>query len=300
MLRKKLVLLLLTVSPAIFAQDTTETEAVEVPAKEYIKKTFENGVIISNQTVEVPAKKQLDFMIQHRFGQIIEGKDLFGIYGAANIRLGLDYGITKRLSIGIGAAKNNQLYDLDWKYVVLRQEKNGGMPFTLAYYGNMTIRGGKNANFMNQDKEYTSVNRAWFFNQIMLARKFNDNFSLQLAGSYTHLNFVADSVMKHSFIGLHTVASYRINVTSSIQLEYDWNLTPDMVPDVDNNSKKVAYQKPNLSLGYEASTGQHQFQIFITTANGIDGVNVISNNRNDFTKSGNLLIGFNITRQFDF
>lgn len=297
MFGKKLALLLLTVSPAIFAQDSTQT--VDKPAKEYVKKTFENGVIINNQTIEVPAKGTLDFMIQHRFGQIKNGKDLFGIFGAANIRLGLDYGITKRLSIGIGAAKNNQLYDLDWKYAILRQEKNGGMPVTVSYYGNMTVKAGDNAGFINQKNEYTAANRAYFFNEVMIARKFK-HFSLQVAGSYTHLNFVKDSAMNHSFIGIHTIASYKINVTSSIQLEYDMNLNPDMVPDITDPSKKVAYQKPNLSLGYEASTGQHQFQIFVSTADGIDGLNVISNNTYDFTKKNNLLIGFNITRQFEF
>lgn len=298
MLRKKLALLLLTVSPAIFAQDSTQTETK--PAKEYVKKTFENGVIINNQTVEGPSKKGLDFMIQHRFGQIKNGKDLFGIFGAANIRLGLDYGITKRLSIGVGAAKNNQLYDLDLKYIILKQESNGGMPVTVTYYGNTTIKAGDNANFINQKNEYTTANRLFFFNELMIARKFNNKFSMQIAASYTHLNFVKDSAMNHSFIGLHALASYRINVMSSIQVEYDMNLNPDMVPDIAAPTTKVALQKPNLSLGYEVSTGQHQFQIFVTTADGIDGLNVISGNTNDFTKKNNLLIGFNITRLFDF
>jgi hypothetical protein len=297
MLRKKLALLLLTVSPAIFAQDSTRIE--NRPATEFVKKTFENGVVINNQTIEGPSKHCLDFMIQHRFGQIMNGKDLFGIFGPANIRLGLGYGITKRLSIGIGATKNNHLYDLEWKYAILKQANNGGMPVTVTYYGNATIAAGDNANFINQENKYTAANRTYFFHELMFARKFNTHFSLQLAGSYTYLNYVANKDMKHSYIGVHTVACYRINVMSSFQVEYDMNLGPDKVPDALDATKTVTYQKPNLSLGYEMSTGQHQFQIFVTTANGIAGPEIISNNTNDFTKKNNLLIGFNITRQFE-
>ena len=297
MFRKKLALLLLTVSPAIFAQDSTQT--VDKPAKEFVKKTFENGVVINNQTVEGPAKKGLDFMIQHRFGQIKNGKDLFGIFGAANIRLGLEYGFTKRFSLGIGAAKNNQLYDLELKYAILKQA-TGGMPVTLTYYGNMVIRAGDNATFINQENKYTAANRCYFFNELMVARKFNSHFSMQLGASMTHLNFVADSVRKHDFIGIHALASYRLSVMSSIQVEYNMNLSPDMVPTSITDPTKVAFQKPNLSIGYEVSTGQHQFQIFVGNADGITGPEVISGNTYDFTKKNNLLIGFNITRQFDF
>ena len=46
--------------------------------KEIVKSTFENGVLINNQTVEGPNRKSLDFMIQHRFGLIKDEKDLYG------------------------------------------------------------------------------------------------------------------------------------------------------------------------------------------------------------------------------
>ena len=58
--------------------------------------------------------------------------------------------------------------------------------------------------------------------------------------------------------------------------------------------------KPNLSFGLEYSTGQHQFQVFVTTADNIHPQGVIGENTNDFTKKRNMLIGFNITREFGF
>ena len=58
---------------------------------------------------------------------------------------------------------------------------------------------------------------------------------------------------------------------------------------------EVNPQEPNLSIGYEVSTGGHQFQVFVTTADGILDAQILGYNHNDFTKR-QVLIGFNITR----
>ena len=297
MLRKKLALLLLIVSPAIFAQDSTQTGTK--PEKEFVKKTFENGIFINNQTVEGTSKKSLGFIIQHRFGKMVDERNLYGIFSSANIRLGLDYGITKRISIGFGATKG-MLYDLAWKGIILKQAKSGGMPVTVTYFGNVVARTGQNKGFINQKNEYTFANRCTFFHELMIARKFCKEFSWQVSGSYSYFNLVADSTLNHGIIGLSTIAQWRITSLLSVQVEFDYPLNPDKVPDLKDPSKKVAYQKPNLSFGIEYSTGQHQFQIFATTADNIHPQGVMGENTNDFTKKHNMLIGFNITREFGF
>lgn len=299
MLRKKLALLLLIVSPAIFAQDSTQTEPK--PEKEFVKKTFENGIFINNQTVEGTSKKSLGFIIQHRFGKMVDERNLYGIFSSANIRLGLDYGITKRISVGFGATKG-MLYDLAWKGILLKQAKSGGMPVTVTYFGNVVARTGQNRGFINQKNEYTFANRCTFFNELMIARKFNKAISWQVSGSYSYFNLVADSTLNHGIIGLSTIAQWRITSLLSLQVEFDYPLNPDKVVDPADpmGMKKINLQKPNLSFGLEYSTGQHQFQIFATTADNIHPQGVMGENTNDFTKKHNMLIGFNITREFGF
>ncbi len=272
MLRKKLALLLLIVSPAVFAQDETPA-APAAPTKEYVKKTFENGIFINNQTVEGTSKKSLGFLIQHRFGRMVDERNLYGIFSSANIRIGLDYGITKRISVGFGATKG-MLYDLAWKGIILKQAKSGGMPITVTYFGNVVAKTGVNAGFMNQKNEYTFANRCTFFNELMIARKFSKAFSWQIAGSYSYFNMV-DTTGKftkdrsHGIIGLSTIAQWRITSMLSLQAEFDYPLNPDKITDPKDATKLVNYQKPNLSFGLEYSTGQHQFQIFATTADNI-------------------------------
>src|SRR5688500_10285886 len=71
-------------------------------APDVITGTFKATQIINTPTIEAPAKKGLQFLIMHRFGRINQGGyELFGLDNA-EIRFGLDYGLTNRLAIGIG------------------------------------------------------------------------------------------------------------------------------------------------------------------------------------------------------
>jgi len=49
-------------------------------------------------------------------GKIKDIKDLFGIYAASNIRLGLNYSLMDDLMIGFGTTKDQKLQDFRVKY----------------------------------------------------------------------------------------------------------------------------------------------------------------------------------------
>lgn len=280
------------------AQDAVSTETA-APAKELVKSTFENAVLINNQTVENPGRKSLDFMIQHRFGLIKDEKDIYGFFAPANIRLGLTYGITKRIAIGIGATKLKRYYDLQWKAILLQQAKSGGSPVTISYYGDLARSANDKSKFLNQDSTYKGSNRINYFHEIMIARKFNSKLSMQVAATYTHYNiseavYVVEngqSVTKTSpndHLGLTFLGRYKFSPQSSFVVDFDYSLTKDDVID----------PKPNLGLGFEVSTGNHQFQIFVSTADQILTQEVRVYNQNGFPND--ILFGFNITRQWGF
>ena len=149
---KNITLLLAICVPALlFAQEPSEPK----PAAEVVKATFENSMFINNQTVQTHDKGFLDVAIQHRFGVANEVKDLYGIYAPSNIRLYIGYGVTKDLSIGIGATKSKQLYDFSWKYAILRQ-KTSGMPVSITYFGNIGATTVDDKVFLNQDNKNRS------------------------------------------------------------------------------------------------------------------------------------------------
>ncbi|HRH65354.1 MAG TPA: DUF5777 family beta-barrel protein [Bacteroidia bacterium] len=291
---KNIILCLLFMSPfGLFAQETT-SETAKATAQP-VKSTFENGVLINNQTVEGTSKKSLDFMIQHRFGLIKDEKDIYGLFAPANIRLGLTYGITKKLSVGIGATKLKRYYDLQWKYIILQQTNPGGMPVTVTYYGDLARSANDKSKFLNQDSTYKGSNRINYFHELMVARKFNSHLSLQLAATYSHYNIVeavsvagVEQKAENDQLGFTFLGRYKFSPQSSILVDFDYSLTKQDV--IDN--------KPNLGIGFEVSTGSHQFQVFVCSSDAILSQEIRMYNQNEFPKD--ILIGFNITRQWGF
>ena len=101
------LVLLALLSTNISAQDSSLLKMLDDSmtvnaAPDRIIATFKATQIINTPTVESPGKQVLQFMIMHRFGKLNEGAyALFGLDNAT-IRFGLDYGITDRLTVGVG------------------------------------------------------------------------------------------------------------------------------------------------------------------------------------------------------
>ena len=70
----------------VFAQEAT----TEATSSEPVRFTFGTSTLIDNQTVATPYKGGLELDIHHRFSLIENYHNLYGIYGAANTRLGLE------------------------------------------------------------------------------------------------------------------------------------------------------------------------------------------------------------------
>lgn len=279
------VCVLLLCAYSATAQDTTAV-ADEKPTKDKrpVKNTFESGYLLNNQTIKIPTAKTLEFIIQHRFGKLNSKEfDLIGLYAPSNIRIGFNYSITNKILVGIGTTKNNKLQDINWKYAALRQTRSGSIPLSIVYFGDIALDARK-------DIFPKTTNRLSYFHQLIIARKFCNRFSMQVAPSYSHFNMV-DSLVKHDNIGLSANGRVKITDALGIIFEYDHNFTKQ-----DTTVIKV---KPNLSIGIEAATSSHVFQVFVGTANSIINQHNILYNSNDFTKM-DILIGFNITRLWNF
>jgi hypothetical protein len=159
-------------------------------SEDYPIRVFETSILIDNQTVATPFKGMLEFEIHHRFGTVNNGlDDLFGLWAPANIRLGLNYGITDKLMIAAGTAKNYKAQDLAVKYAILQQTSSGSVPVSLSFYVNMGL------NLLNQNTfgpahDWREIHRLSYFTQILLARQFGGKFSLQLAPTFIWFNAV--------------------------------------------------------------------------------------------------------------
>jgi hypothetical protein len=288
-MKKFLILLTLSLSiTSLFAQEDTLKQVTSKP----VRFTFGATTLIDINTIETPYKGGLQMEIQHRFSLIENYHNLFGIYGSANTRIGLNYGITDRLMIGAGTTKDYQLQDIQWKYLILKQTEDNKMPVSLSYFGNMVIDLRPKEDF-GPAESFRKIHRLSYFTQLIVARKINDIFSVEVAPSVAYFNSVpqnVDSLPGYKNLNFGISAGARANVFGphSIILEYDQLLT----------KQNIAVQpKPNLALGWEISTATHTFQIFVANYDQIINQRNLVFNANDFKKS-QWLIGFNIHIRF--
>ncbi len=257
----------------LYAQDETD---------EPVRFAFESSYLINQQTVLMPYQGSLNFQLQHRFGLVENGiTDIFGIYATANTRLGLDYGITDKLMIGAGTTRDYKLQDINWKYQILQQTQSGSMPVFLTYYGNFVIDARENSVFYPEEN-YRFIHRFSYFTQLLIARKFNDAISLQLAPNFIYFNAVEPGVNN---IHYGFSASGRAKFASSLAaiVEYDQLLS-------ENEAAEIY---PNLSVGLEIGTATHAFHVYISNYNQIiPQRNFVFNTNNPW--DGKFLIGFNV------
>lgn len=263
-----------------FAQDETK----EAPQEDLpVRSPFETSILVDNHTVVSPYKGGLEFEIHHRFGTVTNGiTDLFGIYAPSNIRLGFNFGITDKLMLGIGTTKDYKLQDFQAKYAIFQQTRSGKVPVSVSLYGNMVIDAREKAVFGPED-QFRELHRFSYFYQAIVARKFSDKISLQVAPGFAYFNNV-ETGLKNANFTLH--AGGRAKVTSSIAViaEYNQMLT----------SQDTMQSKPGLSAGIEIGTATHCFQIFMTNYSQIISQRNLMYNINEIG-SGDFLLGFNIT-----
>jgi hypothetical protein len=287
---KKIFILLtlsLFISP-LFAQE----DSLAVEKSKPVRFTFGTTTLIENSTTETIYKGGLELEIRHRFSLIKNYHDLYGIYGSANTRIGLNYGITDRLMVGAGTTKDYKLQDIQWKYLILQQTENNSTPVSLSYFGNV-VADLRTADNFGPAASYKKMHRLSYFTQLIVARKINNMFSVQVAPSLIYYNSVplnADTTAGYKNLNLGVHAGGRANLfgAHSLIVEYDQLLTKQ-TPDVPT--------KPNLSFGWEISTATHTFQIFATNYNQILNQRNLVFNTNNMSKGG-YLIGFNIHVRF--
>jgi hypothetical protein len=288
-MKKFLILLTLSLSiTSLFAQQDTLNQASSKP----VRFTFGTTTLVDLNTTETPYKGGLQLEIQHRFSLIENYHNLFGVYGSANTRIGLNYGITDRIMIGAGTTKDNKLQDIQWKVAILQQTEDNKVPVSLSYYGNFVADLRKSEVF-GPTESFKQIHRLSYFSQLILARKMNNVLSLEVAPSLVYFNSVptnVDSSAGYKNLNFAISAGARANVfgSHSVIIEYDQLLT----------KQDIAVQpKPNLSLGWEISTATHTFQIFAANYNQIINQQNLVFNTNDWKKS-QWLIGFNIHVRF--
>ena len=120
-----LVVFTLMVSIAATAQNVDLfSEKTNSTNTDFTTGTFKATRIINGQSIENVGAGILDFRILHRFGPLSDGGYNFFGLDQATMRIGLDYGITDKLMVGIGRSTFEKQYDGFLKYKIIKTNIN--------------------------------------------------------------------------------------------------------------------------------------------------------------------------------
>lgn len=116
---------------------------------------------------------------------------------------------------------------------------------------------------------------------------------MQVAPSVSHYNLVPQR-MRNDMVALAVGGRYKISPQTAVMFDY----THPFVHHLDGADLDID-PEPGLSIGVEFATSGHAFQLFVSNYYGLIPQKNVMFNQNSFF-DGDILIGFNITRKYNF
>jgi len=286
---------LITFAVNLLAQESSDSLEnllnSEVPqGKVYTSATFKATRIINGQSIERMPQGQLDVRFHHRFGPINQGAyGFWGLDGASTF-FSLEYGITNWVMVGAGRANVEKTYNGFAKFSLFRQ--SSVMPVSISWYSSISVRSEDfpNIDSVQKNSNYKFSERLSYVHQLLIGRKFNEYFSLQISPTVVHFNLVPTELDLHDVYALGIGQRVKLSKRVSFNAEYFYAFRP--------SNSNVQQYKNSFSLGFDIETGGHVFQLMLTNSGGMIEKQFIAQTTDMWNKAG-IHIGFNISRVFD-
>jgi hypothetical protein len=317
-MRIAITLLAICIAISGFSQDTTlvkkdttpnilpsvpeEPKAKDEKHRAYV---FMGQKAVNTNTVQLVEPGKLEFRVAHNFddfaGKFGGLKNFFGLDNAVDIRIGFQYGISKRLNIVAARFKGDgriqRLYEVGLKWLALEQiENDPSHPVALAFYTNgvvATMHTGTNPaleNFVHGLSERYS-----YMAQAIIGRKFSTGFSFQLNPTFVHTGKVLP-YDKNNMFALAGAARIHLGGRYNLLLDYSHSFRSKAV--IDSFKVRNTRFYDSFGFAFEINTWGHIFQIHFSNATDLLENKLITHT-NDTWSKGQFRWGFSIARNFD-
>ncbi|WP_452596607.1 DUF5777 family beta-barrel protein [Pontimicrobium sp. MEBiC01747] len=281
---KKLLFIILFLPLTIFAQDDLLDEIdTDDNANNYASASFKGLKIVNFESTKLVAKKELTFVVSHRFGSLENGLDNFFGLDDAVTRLNFVYGLTDAINVSVSRSSFQKIYEGALKYRLTRQQDNG-FPFTMVGYNSVYINTGlEKANLPKLKFKH----RVGYTAQLLIARKVSKKLTLELAPTFFHDNFVVLNEQDNSQFALGMGGRYKLGKRWSFNADYGWHL---------NRASNSPFKNP-LSIGFDLETGGHVFQMHLSNSQAMNANGFLGQATGDWG-DGDIYFGFNLSRNF--
>jgi hypothetical protein len=263
------------------AQALLEGIEDSIPATEKVTGAFKSTRVINAHSIEMLYKRNLDFRIMHRFGNLNSGiKELYGL-DHASMRMSLDYGISENTTVGFGRSTLRKELDVFVKTRIIQQSTGTkNMPLSLV----LVVGGAERAKQGSFDS-LTFIDRSAYYVQMAVGRKFSSLFSFQLSPIIVHTVTPVEG-SDQTIFALGGGARLKVSKRIAFTIDYHHPF----------GTLNQFYTDP-LSVGIDIETGGHVFQLHFSNTDGMNERAYITQTSGDFFK-GDIRFGFNLSRLF--
>jgi len=250
---------------------------------QYATAAFKGLKIVNFESTKLVAKKELTFIVSHRFGSIKNGFDSFFGLDDAVTRLNFVYGLFEGFNISVSRSSFQKIYESAIKYNLIKQQENG-FPLTIVGYNSVLIN-----TALEKDNlpKLEFKHRLGYTTQVLISRKVNTNFSVELAPTYFHDNYVTINEQNNSQFAIGFGGRYKLTKRWSLNVDYGLHL---------NRAVDSPFKNP-LSIGVDLETGGHVFQMHFTNAQPMNTNGFLGQASGDWA-DGDIYFGFNLSRVF--
>ena len=289
MRRIQVIFSFIFITTGVYAQNDlmdllNENDSSEI---NYTTATFKSTRVMNGHSIERMPPGQLDVRISHRFGPINSGiYEFFGL-DQSNIHFSLEYGLFNWLMVGAGRGTYEKTYDGFAKFSILRQSSGArNMPVSVSLMSSVAITSAK---WSDTSRTNYFSSRLSYVHQLLIARKINQSFSVQLAPVFVHRNLVVTEVDPNDLFAVGAGGRMKLTRRISLNAEYYYMI----------NRKTYMSQKiyDPFSVGFDIETGGHVFQLIFTNSLAMIEKGFIGETTHSWRK-GDIHFGFNISRVF--
>jgi hypothetical protein len=289
MRRYLLTFFFLLIFSGAFAQDDLMNmlDKNTPPEINYTSATFKSTRVMNGHSVERMPPGQLDVRISHRFGTLNSGAYNFFGLDQSNIHLSLEYGILKWLMVGIGRGTYEKTFDGFAKFTILRQSSGARiMPVSVSALSSIAVTSVK---WTDPGRKNYFSSRLFYVQQLLIARKISQSFSVQIAPTLVHRNLVATELDPNDLFAVGAGGRIKLTKRISLNAEYYYMINP-------GKDLSQKFYNP-LSVGFDIETGGHVFQLIFTNSLAMIEKGFIGETTGNWGK-GDIHFGFNISRVF--
>lgn len=249
----------------------------------YTDATFKTTRISIGHSVETRKQGILEVSAFSSFWNIPNVDIQSFVADKVNTRFGLEYAFSDRFTFGVGASTWDGILDGFGKYRLMRQGGKNNNFFNITLLQTLSYRT-KKIGYYSQFDDFSD--KAAITSQILIARKFNPKFSLQIAPTFVHRSGSGFDADPNNQFALGFGGRYKVGQHVSIVSEYYY---------VANELKSTdTYGAFALGVNWEMSDLMLQFN-FTNARNLVDDMFITQTTNNFNFNDGNFHFGFKAT-----